>query len=195
RDQGQVAYNLTLGSTVRHELHAGYQYYVDSEDLLRSSNGWGSFTIPGGRISAAGQPIFYQAAFQQQTVGLVPTIHSEYRSQSIEANDAIHWQDFTFNVGAVFSNDRLYGQGLREDASQLSGYSLAPGNKYKEYELPFSKMFQPRLGATWAYNGKDTIYASWARYNPAASSLPRAASWARNLAATINANFDQNGVL
>src|SRR5262249_28428597 len=37
RDQGQVAYNLTLGSTVRHELHAGYQYYTDSEDLLRSS--------------------------------------------------------------------------------------------------------------------------------------------------------------
>src|SRR5262249_21628479 len=99
------------------------------------------------------------------------------------------------NAGAVGSNDRLYGQGLREDSSQLSGYSLAPGNKYKEYELPFSKMFQPRLGATWAYNGKDTIYASYARYNPAASSLPRAASWARNLATTINANFDQNGVL
>ena len=45
-------------------------------------------------------------------------------------------------------------------------------------------MIQPRLGATWAYNGKDTVYASFARYNPAASSLPRAASWARNLAAT-----------
>ena len=49
------------------------------------------------------------------------------------------------------------------------------------YEIPFSKMIQPRVGATWAYNGKDTVYASYARYNPAASSLPRAASWARNL--------------
>ena len=57
-------------------------------------------------------------------------------------------------------------------------------------------MFQPRLGATWAYNGRDTLYASFARYNPAASSLPRAASWARNLAgASIDAFFDQNGIL
>src|SRR5204862_6535249 len=56
-------------------------------------------------------------------------------------------------------------------------------------------MLQPRLSATWAYNGKDTVYASFARYNPAASSLPRAASWDRNLATTINAYFDQNGVL
>ena len=56
-------------------------------------------------------------------------------------------------------------------------------------------MIQPRLGATWAYNGKDTVYASYAKYNPAASSLPRAASWDRNVAATINAYFDANGVL
>lgn len=195
RDQAQVAYNLTLGSVWRHELHAGYQYYVDAEDLKRSSNGWGTITIPGGRISTAGQPIYYQAAFAQQGAGLAPTIHSEYRSQSFEVNDAIHWKDFTFNVGALVSNDNLYGQGLREDSSTISGYVVAPGNKYKEYELPFSKMFQPRVGATWAYNGKDTVYFSFAQYNPAASSLPRAASWARSLNATINANFDQNGVL
>jgi hypothetical protein len=195
RDQSQVAYNLSLGSTVRHELHAGYQFYTDSEDRSIISNGWGLFTVPGGRISAAGQPIYYQAAFQQQTVGLAPVIHSEYRSQSIEANDAIHWKDFTFNVGALFSNDTLYGQGLKEDKSTLSGYVLDVGHKYDMYDLPFSRMIQPRLGATWAYNGKDTIYTSFARYYPAASSLPRAASWDRNLASTINANFDQNGVL
>ena len=46
-------------------------------------------------------------------------------------------------------------------------------------------MIQPRLSATWAYNGKDTVFASYARYNPAASSLPRAASWDRNLTTTI----------
>jgi hypothetical protein len=195
RDQGQVAYNLTLGSTVRHEIHAGYQYYVDSEDLIRSSNGWGIISVFGGRINAAnGQPIFYQAAFQQQGAG-TPKIHSEYQSQSIELNDAIHWNNFTFNVGLLTSDDRLYGQGLREDSSQISGYVAALGNKYKMLEMPFSTLMQPRVGATWAYNGKDTIYTSFARYYPAASSLPRAASWDRNLAATINANFDQNGVL
>ena len=80
------------------------------------------------------------------------------------------------------SNDTLYGQGLREDASTLSGYVGSPGTKYKMYEIPFSKMMQPRLGATWAYDGRNTVFVSYAKYNPAASSLPRAASWDRNLA-------------
>jgi hypothetical protein len=94
------------------------------------------------------------------------------------------------------SNDRLYGQGLREDPSTLSGYASAPGNRYKMYEIPFRRMIQPRLGATWAYNSRDTVYASFARFNPAASSLPRAASWDRNLIGTfIDAHFDANGVL
>ncbi|HEY2152195.1 MAG TPA: hypothetical protein VGH34_15410, partial [Vicinamibacterales bacterium] len=44
-------------------------------------------------------------------------------------------------------------------------------------------------------NGKDTMFASYARYNPAASSLPRAASWDRNLAVSQNADFDANGNL
>jgi hypothetical protein len=195
RNAGQVGYNITLGTTFSHEVHAGYQRYIDSEDLTRTSNGWGAISVPGGRISAAGTPIFYQAAFQQQTTGAVPTIHSEYQSQSVEVNDTMRWKTFTFNAGLLASNDTLYGQGLREDASTLSGYALSPGTKYKMYEIPFKKMLQPRLGATWAYNGQDTIYASFAQYNPAASSLPRAASWDRNLATTIQANFDANGVL
>ncbi len=195
RDSGQIGYNLTLGSSIRHDLHVGYQRYVDAEDLLRSSNGWGSITVPGGRLSFQGTPIFYTAAFQQQTIGAVPVIRSEYLSQSFEINDAIHWRDWTFNVGLVASNDRLYGQGLREDDNALSGFVAAPGNKYKMYDIPFSKMIQPRIGATWAYNGRDTVYGSYARYTPAASSLPRAASWARNLATTIQAHFDANGVL
>jgi Carboxypeptidase regulatory-like domain len=198
RKAGQIGYNLTLGSTMRHTIHAGYQRYVDSEDLERSSNGWGSITVPGGRLtfpSSGGTPIYYQAAFQQQTTGLVPVIHSEYQSQSIELNDTFTVRNWTFNAGLLASNDTLYGQGLRNDSSTLSGFVLAPGTKYKMYEVPFSKMVQPRLGATWSYNGKDTIYASYATYNPAASSLPRAASWDRNVAVTINAYFDQNGVL
>jgi hypothetical protein len=195
RDSGQVGYNVTLGSAVTHELHFGYQRYTDSEDLERSSNGWGAITVPGGRLSFNGTPIYYTAAFQQQTTGLVPVIHSEYVSQSVEVNDAIRWRDWSFNAGIVASNDTLYGQGLREDSSTISGYVLAPGNKYKMLEIPFSKLIQPRLGATWGYNGRDTIYGSYARYNPAASSLPRAASWDRSLATTIQAHFDVNGVL
>jgi hypothetical protein len=195
RDAGQVGYNLTLGTRVIHELHVGYQRYTDSEDLTRNSNGWGVVTIPGGRLNFRGTPIFYETTFQQQTTGAVPTIHSEYRSQSFELNDTIKWGHWSLNLGLLASNDTLYGQGLRNDSSVLSGYTLAPGNKYEMYDIPFDKMLQPRVGATWAYDTKGTVYASYARYNPAASSLPRAASWDRNIATTINAYFDQNGVL
>jgi Carboxypeptidase regulatory-like domain len=195
RDAGQIGYNISLGSTVTHDLHVGYQLYRDSEDLTRSSNGWGGITVPGGRTSFKGTPIFYSAAFQQQTTGLVPTIHSEYQSQSFELNDTIKYKSWTFNLGLLASNDTLYGQGLREDSSTLTGYVGSPGTKYKMYEIPFKKMLQPRVGATWAYDAAGTVYASYAKYHPAASSLPRAASWDRNVAATINAYFDANGVL
>jgi carboxypeptidase family protein len=196
RDQGQFGYNVTFGSTISHEVHAGYQLYKDSEDLLRRSNGWGIISIQGGSASFNGTPIFFTARYQQQGTGQAAPIKSYYRSQSIELNDTIRWTNFTFNAGLLMSNDTLYGQGLREDDSALSGFVSAPGNRYKMYEIPFSKMLQPRLGATWAYNGNDTIYAGYARYNPAASSLPRAASWDRNLIGTfVDAFFDPTGVL
>ena len=196
RRAGQVGYNLTLGSSVRHTIHAGYQRYTDEEELERSSNGWGTLTVPGGRLNFQNRPVYYQAEFQQQSRGAVtPVIHSEYQSQSLEVNDTIAWGNWTFNAGLLASNDTLYGQGLRNDPSTVSGFTLSPGTRYKMYEVPFSKMIQPRLAATWAYNGKDTVYASYATYNPAASSLPRAASWDRNVVVTVNAYFDQNGVL
>lgn len=199
RNLGQVSYNLTLGTTVSHELHVGYQFYEDREELVRTSNGWGLITVPGGRLPATGiggVPAHYVATFLQQGVGNIPAIESKYRSQSLEVNDTIRWGRWTFNAGVLMSNDKLYGQGLKENDSTISGFEVAPGNIYKMYEIPFKDMIQPRVGATWSYNGTDTVYASYARYNPAASSLPRAASWARNLGgATIEAFFDQNGVL
>ena len=208
RDAGQIGYNLTLsGMGMRHNLHAGYMQSVDSEDLTRSSNGWGVISVPGGRVNfpagAAGTPIFYSAAFQQQGLGNdkgVPTIHSEFRSKNIELNDTINWKNWTYNIGLLASRDTLYGQGLTDASGTLSGYTLATGKtsaarKYKMYEVPFSKLLQPRVSATYAYNGKDTVFASFARFNPMASSLPRAASWDRNLATTIQAYFDANGNL
>ena len=203
RDAGQIAYNSMLsGLGMRHNIHVGYQQYQDSEDLIRSSNGWGSINVPAGAVSFQGTPIFYQAVFQSQGIGNLPKIHSEYKSRSIEVNDAINWKNWTFNVGLVASRDTMYGQGLLNDSSTISGFVKPPATatssesrRYKMYETPFSKMIQPRLSTTWAYNGSDTVFASYARYNPAASSLPRAASWDRNLAATQNADFDANGRL
>jgi hypothetical protein len=194
RDQFQLAYNLTVGSKVSHELHFGYQWYEDSEELIRASNGWGEITIPGGRTSLNGTPIYFTARYQRQSAGL-PAIVSKYRSQNIEFNDMIRWNTWTFNLGLIASQDDLYGQGLKE-AATLSGFTASPGTEYKMYQVPFKKMLQPRLSVVKAVNGTDTVYASFAQYNPAASSLPRAASWDRNLVGTfIDAHFDANGVL
>ncbi len=200
RKNGQIGYNYTVGTNVTHDLHAGYQRYKDSEDLFRTSNGWGAITVPAGTVncpaSACGtaKPAFYQAAFQQQTGGIAPVIHSEFHSQNIELNDTIHWQNWSFNAGVLASNDTLYGQGLAK-ADNIAGFVRSPGTKYKMHDFGFSQMIQPRLGATWAYNGTDTVYASFARYNSAANSDARAASWDRNLRNTLNAYFDVNGNL
>jgi len=196
RDNIQFGYNITLGSgSMTHELHAGYQWYKDSEELIRTSNGWGSITLQGGRVSNSGQPVFYTARYQSQSAGQ-PSIVSDYKSQSFEFNDMIRWNNWTFNIGAIVSNDKLYGQGLREDSSTVSGFVAARGNQYLMHEIPFSKMIQPRMSVVRTYNGSDTVYASFSRYNPAASSLPRAASWDRNLVGTfIDAHFDAAGRL
>jgi hypothetical protein len=199
RDAGQVGYDITLGTNVTHEIHLGYQRYTDSEELVRTSNGWGLISVPGGRlapIAGTGQRAFYTARFQRQTTGEAAPIVSDFESHSFEINDTIRWRDWSFNLGVLASKDTLFGQGLREDPSTLSGYVSAPGQRYEMYEVGFGKMIQPRLGASWAYDPRGTVYASWARYNPAASSLPRAASWDRNLIGTfIDAHFDENGVL
>src|SRR5262249_33237818 len=102
RDAGQIAYNSTLtGMGMRHNLHVGFQQYIDSEDLDRSSNGFGTISVPAGAVSfpaGSTSQIFYQATLQAQGVGTLPVIHSEYHSRSFEANDAINWRNVTFNV-------------------------------------------------------------------------------------------------
>lgn len=198
RESFQTSYNHLFGDEITHELHFGYQWSKDEEDLSRLSNGWGLISVPGGRTSFQGTPVFYEARFEQMSLiaqggTLVPIIHSEFESQSIELNDTIQWNNWSFNVGVVASNDTYFGQGLRETSGNVSGFSTAPGNKYKMYEIDWEDLIQPRLGATWAYNGKDTAYASYARYNPAVSSLARAASWDRNLRATLRAYFREDG--
>jgi hypothetical protein len=201
RKSGQVAYNVNFNTgQAHHDVHVGYQKYVDWEDLTRNSNGWGSISVIGGSTNFNSTPIFFQTSFQQQTTGIIPKIHSEYRSESFEVNDTIGIKRLSVNIGAIFSHDELFGQGLNEAPGTPSGFIKATGNlpelrKYREYEIPWSKLIQPKVSATYAYDGENTVYASFSRSNPAASSLPRAASWDRNLATTINGYFDANGRL
>ncbi len=204
RQAGQLGYDYTFGQNVTHTIHVGYQYSKDEEDLTRSSNGFGSIivptnfsTCPAAVTTCGGQRVAFQADFQRSNVGTgTQVIHSEFEQHNIEINDTIQMGDWAFNVGVMLSNDILYGQGLREDSSTISGFVAAPGNKYKMYEVDFDEQIQPRLGATWAYNSRDTVYASYSRYNAAATSLPRAASWDRNtLGLVTRAFFNQEGVL
>jgi hypothetical protein len=122
----------------------------------------------------------------------VPTIHSEVITQNFELNDTIHMNNWTFNIGVLDSQDTLYGQGLAK-ADNLAGYVTSPGTKYLMHHFSWSDMVQPRLGATYAYNGRDTVWVSAARYMPPANSDARAASWDRNLVAQLNVYFDANG--
>ncbi|HEV2720283.1 MAG TPA: carboxypeptidase regulatory-like domain-containing protein, partial [Thermoanaerobaculia bacterium] len=201
RKTGQVGYNYTLGTKVTHDLHVGYMRESAYEDLNRVSNGWGAISIPAG-VGSAGTcpasacgtatPAFFVATFAAQGVGALPVIHSEYHSQNVELNDVIHWNDWSFNVGVLDSQDSLYGQGLAK-ADNFAGYVKSPGTKYLMKAFRWSQMIQPRLGATWAYNGRDTVFASLARYNPPANSDARAASWDRGLVQTVNAYFDASG--
>lgn len=204
RTNWQAGYNVTIGAAVAHDLHFGFQEYTDREVFARTSNGWGGITLTGGRsncpagTACAGQPIFFTSRIIRGTLGEFPLkdIDSRLRSRNIEINDTIRWNNWSFNAGAILSQDTYYGQGLRNDGSTLSGYTLSPGTRYKMYEIDWDKQIQPRLGATWSYNDEDSVYVSYSRSNPPASSLPRAASWDRNtIGLFYDVFFDADGDL
>jgi len=197
RESFEIGYDLSLtfGST-DHDFHVGYHQEEISEHLIRSSNGWGFIDSVGGdETTSDGTPIYYQASFFQTSLGEygVPPIDTGAKSRNIELNDKIYWNDFTFNVGVLISEDKLYGQGLKVNKSTISGYEAAIGNRYLMKKVDFSEMLQPRLGITWDANDQVSVFANYARYYPSASSLPRAAAWDRNLHSTIEADFDIDG--
>ncbi len=194
--------HLFFAGDVTHDVHIGYQYQEIEEDLSRFSNGWGIITAPGGRVLASDgvTPIFYNARLQQMSLldpsgqAAIPDINSRVEMASFEINDTIQVGDWTYNIGVLISNDVLYGQGLAEDSSNpITGLRQEPGSRYKMYEVDWSDMIQPRLGVTWDYSDSSSVYVNYAKYNPSASSLARAASWDRNLRRDIDVAFDANG--
>ncbi len=198
RESFEIGYDLNLewGSTT-HDLHFGYHQEKIKEYLVRSSNGWGYIESIGGEetLPVSDLPIYYQATFFQTSLGAygIPPINSEGKSRNIEINDSIGWRDFTFNIGVLFSEDKLYGQGLKKNSSNLSGFENAPGNKYLMKKIGFGDMVQPRLGVTWDFADNASLFVNYARYYPSATSLMRAASWDRNLHTEIEAFFDIDG--
>ncbi|MDE0225012.1 MAG: carboxypeptidase regulatory-like domain-containing protein [Gammaproteobacteria bacterium] len=191
-------HELAWGRT-RHDLHAGLRRTEARETLRRTSNGWGMIEVPGGvDLSADGTPIFYVATVQQMSIDRpdgtsVAPINSYTESTSLELNDNILAGDLAFNLGMLISQDVFYGQGLRSAPDSYSGFALDPGAKYHMYTIRWRDMIQPRLGATWNLTGENTLFANFARYNPEANSLARAASWDRNTRARLRVLFDEAG--
>lgn len=202
RESLEFAFDTELDTgDLTHFLHFGFKWSEIEEDLARLSNGWGSIAYVGGLLADGGDTdfdgVYYQASVQQMSLvgesGTVSTIKSYAESYNFEINDEIEHGDFTYNIGVLISNDILYGQGLSRNSSNPSGWEIAPGEKYKMYEIDWQDMIQPRLGISWDYDGETTFFGNYASYNPNASSLARAASWARNTRRTVLVNFDENG--
>ncbi len=199
RDSFETAleHELMWGEST-HSLHFGFKWAESEEELIRDSNGWGSISYIGGLETATdGTPIYYRSYTQQSTFGdiesSVPAIVSSIETYNFEINDTIEHGDFTYNVGVLISKDVYYGQGLRPKDGTVSGYEVAPGNKYKMYTIDWKDMIQPRLGVEWRYDGENTVFANFAQYNPEASSLARAASWDRNARPQMEVWFDEDG--
>ena len=202
RQSIEVGYDRTfnVGATT-HDIHLGYKHQEVSEDLARTSNGFGRISVPGGRSTTAdGTPYFFEARVYQTGIvdgngdTIVPaSIKSSSTAQSFEINDTYENGDFTVNLGLMISNDVLFGQGLRENAGSISGFELAPGNKYKMYEIDWKDMIQPRFGINWDYSDSASVYANFARYTPSVSSLARAASWDRNLSRELRLRYAADG--
>ena len=182
-----------------HDLHLGVRRTEARETLRRTSNGWGSIDVPGGvDLAAVGTPIFFVATVEQMSLRrtdrtLVAPIDSYTETTAVEVNDAVRLGSWAFNVGVLVSEDVLYGQGLRPAQGTVSGFALAPGEKYRMFTVRWQDMVQPRLGVTWAWNGEDTLFVNFARYSPEANSLARAASWDRNTRASLQVLFDAAG--
>ena len=202
RESWEIGYDISVewGSWV-HNLHFGYHQEEIEEFLLRSSNGWGNIDYGGGTLydpDDGVQPEFawwFRATPYQTSLAEygVPPIRSYVETRNIEINDSIVWGDWTFNVGVLFSEDILYGQGLKANPNNLSGFEASPGTKYEMHKESFDDMIQPRLGVNWDFAETMSAFANYARYYPSASSLARAASWDRNLHSTIDMYFDADG--
>ena len=188
---------MTFGGAISHDLHVGYQQYVDAENLVRSSNGW-------GLIYGAWRPheprrhanLLHRAhpAADDRCGGAHPlgVPLAELRGQRHDPLAGLVLQprrarEPRHALRAGPARRRLDALRIRARTGQQVQDVRDPVQQddpaARRRDLGLQRHATPSSRATPA-----TI--------PAASSLPRAASWDRNLIGTfIDDHFDANGVL
>ena len=198
RDQFQVGYNLTLGASTIHELHFGYQWYEDSSSCCAAPTAGAKSPSPAPALAAGRQR--RADLLHGEVSAAIGRRGGTDRVQCTGRRTSSSTTRFAGTAGPSTSarssaTTRCLDRACARTRVNCRATSLRRGTNTR-CTTSWKKMIQPRLSVVRSYNGADTIFASYARYNPAASSLPRAASWDRNLTGTfIDAHFDANGVL
>ena len=166
---------------------------------MRSSNGWGSITVPGGRLELQRHADLLHrrvpAAGRSASCRRSTPSTSRRASRSTTPSAGTTGRS---TPASLASNDTLLrpGPAARIRRSRCPAYVAAPGVQVRDVRHPVQQDDPAAARRDLGLQRHATRSTrATPRYNPAASSLPRAASWDRNLATTINAHFDANGVL
>ncbi len=130
------------GRTVTHDIHVGAQQYRGLRDCCRELRTGGERVsvpaqlrqLPGGHAVRRARATTTSPASSASRAarGRNPSLNSYFESTNFEINDTIRWGNWSFNVGLMMSKDTLFGQGLKNDSSAVSGYVLSPGDQIRD---------------------------------------------------------------
>ena len=161
--RAQVSQYFDVGKT-GHQIKAGFGWEWSEEDLLRSTNGWGSITSS----TFNGKKAFRARYYPDQPAQL-----GQATTWSIFVQDTMTvGQRFSLNAGVLLNRDD-YAQNLAGSGGCPSSYVpggagiyQSNGDKCTFLRFDFGDEVQPRVGLNYNVRaGKgDKIYANWGRY-------------------------------
>ena len=169
RNSGQLGYNLTLGSSVTHELHVGYQVLRGRRgpDAQLERLGPAHRARRAPRTSRAARSSTRPRSSSRARASCRRSTRSSSRRASRSTTPSSSATGPSTSACSR-ARTRSTARACARTAARSRATRWRPGTSTRCTRSAFGKMLQPRVGVTWAYNGKDTVYASYARYNPAA---------------------------
>ena len=125
---------------------------------MRSSNGWGSISVPGGRLTSDrhyGAVCVLHRPLPAADGRRAAPIISEYRVAEHRAQRHHQLEQLDVQPRADREQRHALRPGpARGRPTRCPASSPRRATSTRCTTLPLSKMIQPRLGATWAYNGQ-----------------------------------------